>query len=94
MSWNDATHHRLSSRMTASALHRAVSFLAPFYWSKTTRSCGSFFSGRLHGPGFSVHPAADGAEALRWCEQHQGAIDIVVGDILAAFRGTDRQGPL
>jgi len=32
--------------------------------------------------GFSVLPAADGAEALRWSEQHEGAIEILVSDIV------------
>jgi DNA-binding NtrC family response regulator len=32
--------------------------------------------------GFSVLPAADGAEALRWSEQHAGTIEIVVSDIV------------
>jgi len=35
----------------------------------------------LEGVGFSVLPAADGAEALRWSEQAEGTIDIVVSDI-------------
>jgi|SRR5580692_6752386 len=36
----------------------------------------------LEGAGFSVLPAYDGAEALRWSEQHEGAINIVVSDIV------------
>ena len=32
--------------------------------------------------GFSVFPATDGAEALRWSEQYEGAIEIVVSDIV------------
>ena len=36
----------------------------------------------LEGVGFSVFPAADGAEALRWSEQHEGTIEIVVSDIV------------
>jgi DNA-binding response OmpR family regulator len=32
--------------------------------------------------GFSVLPATDGAEALRWSEQHEGTIDGVVSDIV------------
>jgi CheY-like chemotaxis protein len=36
----------------------------------------------LEGNGFSVLPAADGAEALRLCEQHDGTIDLVVSDIV------------
>jgi CheY-like chemotaxis protein len=36
----------------------------------------------LEGVGFSVFPAADGAEALRWSEQHEGKIEIVVSDIV------------
>jgi CheY-like chemotaxis protein len=36
----------------------------------------------LEGDGFSVFPAADGAEALRLCQQHNGPIDIVVSDIV------------
>ena len=36
----------------------------------------------LEGDGFSVLPAADGAEALRLCQQHNGTIDIVVSDIV------------
>ena len=36
----------------------------------------------LEGVGFSVLPAADGAEALRWSEQHEGTINIVVSDIV------------
>ncbi|MGO9087626.1 MAG: response regulator [Candidatus Sulfotelmatobacter sp.] len=36
----------------------------------------------LEGAGFSVFPAADGAEALRLCQQHDGTIDLVVSDIV------------
>jgi len=36
----------------------------------------------LEGDGFTVFPAADGAEALRLCQQHDGKIDIVVSDIV------------
>jgi CheY-like chemotaxis protein len=36
----------------------------------------------LEGNGFSVLPAADGAAALRLCEQHGGTIDLVVSDIV------------
>jgi two-component system, cell cycle sensor histidine kinase and response regulator CckA len=36
----------------------------------------------LEGNGFSVIPAADGAEALRLCQQHDGTIDLVVSDIV------------
>jgi DNA-binding response OmpR family regulator len=36
----------------------------------------------LEGNGFSVLPAADGAEALRLCQQHSGTIDLVVSDIV------------
>jgi len=36
----------------------------------------------LAGAGFSVHPAADGADALRWCEQHDGTIEILVSDVV------------
>jgi CheY-like chemotaxis protein len=36
----------------------------------------------LEGNGFSVLPAADGAEALRSCQQHDGTIDLVVSDIV------------
>jgi CheY-like chemotaxis protein len=36
----------------------------------------------LEGVGFSVLPAVDGAEALRWSEQHAGTIEIVVSDIV------------
>jgi CheY-like chemotaxis protein len=36
----------------------------------------------LAGNGFSVLPAADGAEALRLCQQHGGTIDLVVSDIV------------
>ena len=36
----------------------------------------------LEGNGFSVIPAADGAEALRLCQQHDGTIDVVVSDIV------------
>ena len=35
----------------------------------------------LEGVGFSVFPAADGAEALRWSEQHEGRIELLVSDI-------------
>jgi CheY-like chemotaxis protein len=36
----------------------------------------------LEGNGFSVLPAADGAEALRLCQQHDGTIDLMVSDIV------------
>jgi CheY-like chemotaxis protein len=36
----------------------------------------------LEGVGFSVFPAADGAEALLLCQQHDGAIDLMVSDIV------------
>jgi CheY-like chemotaxis protein len=36
----------------------------------------------LEGVGFSVLPAADGAEALRLCQQHDGTIDLIVNDIV------------
>jgi len=36
----------------------------------------------LEGVGFSVFAAADGAEALRLCEQNNDAIDLVVSDIV------------
>jgi CheY-like chemotaxis protein len=36
----------------------------------------------LEGNGFSVIPAANGAEALRLCQQHDGTIDLVVSDIV------------
>jgi CheY-like chemotaxis protein len=36
----------------------------------------------LEGVGFSAFPAADGPEALRWSEQHEGTIEIVVSDIV------------
>ena len=36
----------------------------------------------LEGVGFSVLPAADGAEALRFCQQHDGTIELVVSDIV------------
>jgi CheY-like chemotaxis protein len=36
----------------------------------------------LAGAGYSVHPAADGAEALRWSQQHEGTIDVLVSDIV------------
>lgn len=36
----------------------------------------------LEGHGFSVLTAADGAEALRLCEEHNGTIDLVVSDIV------------
>jgi CheY-like chemotaxis protein len=36
----------------------------------------------LEGVGFSVLPAADGAEALRLCQQHDGTIDLIVSDIV------------
>ena len=36
----------------------------------------------FEGNGFSVLPAADGAEALRLCQQHDGTIDLVVSDIV------------
>ena len=32
--------------------------------------------------GFSVHSAADGAEALRWSQQHERTIEILVSDIV------------
>jgi hypothetical protein len=32
--------------------------------------------------GFAILPASDGAEALRLCDQHDGAIDLTVSDIV------------
>jgi CheY-like chemotaxis protein len=37
---------------------------------------------KLEGAGFSVLSAADGAEALRLCGQHDGAINLTVSDIV------------
>jgi CheY-like chemotaxis protein len=39
----------------------------------------------LRGAGFSVLPAADGAEALRLCQQHDGPIDLIVSDIVTPW---------
>jgi CheY-like chemotaxis protein len=36
----------------------------------------------LEGYGFSILPAANGLEALRWSERHEGTIEIVVTDIV------------
>ena len=36
----------------------------------------------LEGYGFLVLPAANGAEALHWSERHEGAIEIVVADVV------------
>ena len=36
----------------------------------------------LENNGFCVFPAADGAEALRLCQQHAGRIDLVVSDVV------------
>jgi CheY-like chemotaxis protein len=36
----------------------------------------------FQGAGFSVLLAADGAEALRLCQQHDGTIDLIVSDIV------------
>ena len=36
----------------------------------------------LEGAGFSVFSASDGAEALRLCQQHDGAIELTVSDIV------------
>jgi DNA-binding response OmpR family regulator len=36
----------------------------------------------LEGAGFSVLSASDGAEALRLCQQHDGAINLTVSDIV------------
>ena len=36
----------------------------------------------LEAVGFSVLPAADGAEGLRLCQQHNGTIDLMVSDIV------------
>ena len=41
----------------------------------------------LAGAGYSVHPAADGAEALRWSQQHEGTIDVLVSDIFVPGLG-------
>lgn len=41
-----------------------------------------FLQRALERHGFSVLPAADGAEAFRWSEQHEGTIEIVVSDIV------------
>jgi two-component system cell cycle sensor histidine kinase/response regulator CckA len=36
----------------------------------------------LQGAGFSVLSASDGAEALRLCQRHNGAIDLTVSDVV------------
>ena len=36
----------------------------------------------LEAVGFSVFPAADGADALRLCQQHDGTIDLMVSDVV------------
>src|ERR1700721_414705 len=36
----------------------------------------------LEGAGFSVLSASDGAEAIRFCQQHDGAINLTVSDIV------------
>ena len=36
----------------------------------------------LEGDGFSVLAAANSAEALRWCKQNEGRIDLVVSEIV------------
>ncbi len=36
----------------------------------------------LAGAGFSVHSAAHGAEALRWCKQYDGTIEMLVSDVV------------
>jgi CheY-like chemotaxis protein len=41
----------------------------------------------LAGAGYSVHPAADGADALRWSQQHEGTIDVLVSDIVVPGLG-------
>jgi CheY-like chemotaxis protein len=41
-----------------------------------------FLPRALGGYGFSVLPAANGAEALHWSERHEGTIEIVVTDIV------------
>jgi len=41
-----------------------------------------FLQRALEGYGFSVLPAANGAEALHWSERHEGTIEIVVTDIV------------
>jgi len=47
----------------------------------------------LEGVGFSVFPAADGAEALRLCQQHDGTIDLVVSDIvMPRLNGLELEG--
>jgi CheY-like chemotaxis protein len=44
----------------------------------------------LEGSGFSILSAADGAEALRLCQQHDGTIDLVVSDIvMPRFNGLE-----
>jgi CheY-like chemotaxis protein len=44
----------------------------------------------LEGYGFSVLPAANGAEALHWSERHEGTIEIVVTDtVLSDINGLE-----
>ena len=45
----------------------------------------------LEGVGFSVLAAADGAEALRLCQQHDGPIDLVVSDIRSEERRVGKE---
>ena len=68
-------HHGLHLEPTP---HRSVTILIV----EDNDNLRNLLQRTLEGVGFSVFPAVDGAEALRWIEQHEGTIEIVVSDIV------------
>jgi DNA-binding response OmpR family regulator len=89
--------HELDQRQTreAQSTHQTL-HLAPRHRSVTILiiegdgNLRNLLQRTLEGVGFSVFPAADGAEALHWSEHHEGTIEIVVSDIVTPeFNGLE-----
>jgi CheY-like chemotaxis protein len=58
--------------------HRAVTILI----AEDNADLRQLLQRALERHGFSVHSAANGAEALGWSDQHEGSIEILISDIV------------